>query len=97
MSGKVPVENVNHPGTSTMVDAAKYEAMKHAVLTALPPGAGPLSVAELREALDPHLSAEHFPGGSTAGWWLKCVHLDLEAKGVLKREPKPPVRLRREG
>ena len=27
-----------------------------------------------------------------AGWWIKCVQLDLEAKGVLKRSEKP-VRL----
>ncbi|WP_375690313.1 DUF6958 family protein [Pseudooceanicola sp. LIPI14-2-Ac024] len=95
MAEKIEVENVNHPGRVERVDAAKYAAMHRAVLAALPPGAGPLTVAELRTALDPHLSQDHFPGGATAGWWLKCVHLDLEAKGVLQREARPPVRLSR--
>ena len=28
-------------------------------------------------------------GGQTVGWWLKCVQLDLEAKGLIKRHGKP--------
>ena len=32
--------------------------------------------------------ATHFRGGETAGWWVKCVQMDLEAKGVLKRGRK---------
>ena len=95
MAEKIEVENVNQPGKTGRVDAAKYAAMKAAVMAALPPDAPPMTVAALRQALDPHLSQEHFPQGATAGWWLKCVHLDLEAKGILRREPKPPVRLSR--
>lgn len=94
---KIEVENVNSPGRVTRVDAAKYRAMRHALLTALPQGAPPMTVKALRAALDPHLDGTLFPGGATAGWWLKCVQLDLEAKGVLMREPKPPVRLGRGG
>ena len=33
-----------------------------------------------------------FPGGATSGWWQKCVQLDLEAKGVVVREPTKPLR-----
>ncbi|MGR3320594.1 MAG: DUF6958 family protein [Pseudooceanicola sp.] len=95
MGDKVEVRNVNHPDLVERVDAAKYDAMKAAVLAALPSGAPPMTVRELRAALDPHLSQEHFPGGAKAGWWLKCVHLDLEARGVLRREARPPVRLSR--
>ena len=36
-----------------------------------------------------------FPGGDKAGWGLKAVQLDQEAKGVIGRADKPPVRLRR--
>ena len=49
--------------------------------------------AQIIEAVKPHLSETLFPGGETAGWWVKCVQLDLEAKGILKRAPKAPVRL----
>ena len=97
MSDKIEVETINQPGKVTRVDGAKYAAMKSALLAALPVGAPPMTVKELRAALDPHLSQDHFPGGATAGWWLKCVHLDLEAKGVLRRQDKPPVRLTRAG
>ncbi|MGH1424668.1 MAG: DUF6958 family protein [Pseudooceanicola sp.] len=95
MTTKTTVENVNHPGLVTRVDSAKYEAMKSAILAAIAPGDAPMTIKALRQALDPHLSHMHFPGGATAGWWLKCVHLDLEAKGILTRAPKPPVRLSR--
>ena len=49
--------------------------------------------AEAQRALLPHLPADHFPGGAKAGWWMKAAQLDLEAKGVIARAPKPPVRL----
>jgi hypothetical protein len=39
-----------------------------------------------------HLPAALFPGGAKAGWWMKCVQLDLEAQGVVIREASKPVR-----
>jgi hypothetical protein len=44
-------------------------------------------VADAKEALLPRLPDFLFPQGKTAGWWLKAVQLDLEAKGVVKRAP----------
>jgi hypothetical protein len=93
MTDKIEVQNVGQPGKTYRVDAAKYAEMRTAVLgvtPAVPPG---LTPAEIIEAVKPHLSEALFPGGETAGWWVKCVQLDLEAKGVLKRGPKGPVRL----
>jgi Family of unknown function (DUF6958) len=46
-------------------------------------------------AVLPHLSATLFPDGAHAGWWLKTVQLDLEAKGVIAREKTTPLRLHR--
>lgn len=43
------------------------------------------------------LLPELFPGGEKASWWLKAVQLDLEAKGVIARGSKGPVRLFRTG
>jgi len=34
-----------------------------------------------------------FPGGAKAGWWLKAVQLDLEARGLIQRGPVKPLRL----
>ena len=36
-----------------------------------------------------------FPGGAHAGWWLKTVQLDLEAKRIIVREKTTPLRLHR--
>ncbi len=93
---KVTVENVNHPGKTERVDRAKYEAMRAALLPVLPTDPPGMTVADAKAALLPALPPDLFPGGSTAGWWLKAVHLDLEAKGILARSLKP-VRLYRTG
>jgi hypothetical protein len=93
MTEKITVQNVGQPGKTYRVDATKYAEMRAAmekVLPAEPPG---LTPAEIILAVKPHLSQALFPGGDTAGWWVKCVQLDLEAKGVLTRAPKSPVRL----
>ncbi|MEZ5752826.1 MAG: hypothetical protein R3D60_12975 [Paracoccaceae bacterium] len=89
---KIEVENINTPGQTSRVDRAKYEAMKSAmlaVLPAIPPG---VPAAEIKAAALPHLPDTLFPGGATAGWWLKCVQLDLEAKGIVKRSATKPLR-----
>ena len=90
---KIEVENVGQPGKTYRVDATKYAEMRKALLTVTPAEPPGLTPAQIIEAVKPHLSATLFPGGETAGWWVKCVQLDLEAKGILKRAPKAPVRL----
>jgi len=95
MSDKVEVENPNSPGRTTRVDAAKYGAMKTALLAVLPAAAPGLTVAAAKADLLALLPQDLFPGGDKAGWWLKCVQLDLEAKGVIARAAGAPVRLHR--
>ena len=90
---KIEVENVTSPGRTTRVNRAKYMAMRTALMAVLPASAPGMTVADAKAALLPRLDAELFPGGDKAGWWLKCVQLDLEAKGVIARADKPPVRL----
>jgi hypothetical protein len=92
---KIEIESVTTPGRSERVDRAKYEAMRDALLPVLPAKAPGLTVAEAKAALLPRLDQDLFPGGDKAGWWLKAVHLDLEAKGVIAREKGSPVRLYR--
>ncbi len=90
----IEVENVGQPGKLYRVDAAKYAAMREAMLAILPAQKPGLPVAEIIAAVKPRLPQDLFPGGETAGWWVKCVQLDLEAKKLLGRTPSP-VRLYR--
>ena len=93
MSDKITVQNVGQPGKTYQVDAAKYLSVKAAMLAILPQEAPGLTVAEVIEAVKPRLPQDLFPGGQTAGWWVKSVQLDLEATGVIRRALKSPVRL----
>lgn len=92
---KIEVENRNTPGRTVRLNRAKYEAMREALLSILPQTAPGLKVAEAKEALLPHLDQNLFPEGEKAGWWLKSVQLDLEAKEIIARADGSPVRLYR--
>ena len=91
--GKIIIESATSPGFIQRVDRAKYLAMHDALITVLPVEAPGITVAEAKAALLPRLSGDLFPGGAKAGWWLKAVQLDLEAKGAIARGPGRPVRL----
>lgn len=90
MTNKIAVQNVNVPGQVTNVDAVKYAAMKDAMLQTM--SDTPMTAAEIKEAAKPYLPDDHFPGGATSGWWVKCVQLDLEAKNILTRHNTKPLR-----
>ena len=83
---------MNVPGYTVTIDAAKYDAMRKAILAALPIGAPGLTQAEIRQAVLEHLPEELFPKGAKAAWWAKMVQLDLEAKGIVVRESTKPLR-----
>ncbi len=83
---RVEVQNVNVPGRTHRVDAAKYKSMRDAILKALPKKAPGLTRAEMFAAVLPHLSKALFPGGAKANWWAKTVQLDLEAKRLVVRQ-----------
>lgn len=93
MMAMIAVQNVLHPGKTYRVDAAKYDAAKAALLAVIPAATPDKTPAVLQKAMLPHLPGTLFPGGEKVGWWMKCVQLDLEAKGIIKRGPKAPVRL----
>lgn len=92
---KITVRNPNHPGKTEQVDAGKYRAMEAAMLAVIPAEAPGLTVAELKEPVVARLPESLFPGGATAGWWLKLVQLDLEARGEIRRTTGSPLRLHR--
>lgn len=91
-SEKIAVENINTPGKTSNVDASKYTAMKSALLSVLPASEPGMNQREMMDAVLPHLPESLFPRGSTSGWWVKTVQLDLEAKGVVIRENSKPLR-----
>ena len=98
MAARVTVENINVPGYTTTVDKTRYDAMKKAMLKVLPRKAPGLTQEEIRKAVLPHLPPSEFPGGEKAGWWAKCVQLDLEAKGIVIRDrAAKPLRWTRVG
>ena len=92
---RLVVENVNHPGSIRNVEATSYQAMRRAVLNVLPATPPGLTVADLLDEVLPHLPPDLFPAGARAGWWLKTVQLDLEAKGIIARDKSRPLRLYR--
>jgi hypothetical protein len=89
----IEIENVGQPGKTYRVDAAKFTEMRRAFLEILPRAAPGMTPAEAIAAVKPLLDPGLFPDGETAGWWVKSVQLDLEAKKVIMRAPKSPVRL----
>ncbi len=89
MSDKIEVENVNVPGQITRVDAAKYNAMKDAMMQVM--SANKMPANDIKEAAKAHLPEALFPSGATSGWWQKTVQLDLEAKGVIERHDTKPL------
>lgn len=90
---KIEVENVLQPGKTYRVDETKFTEMRRAMLAVLPDAPPGLTPAEIIAQVKPLLSPMIFPGAEKAGWWVKAVQLDLEAKGLLHRAEKPPVRL----
>jgi hypothetical protein len=90
---KLKIENVLQPDKSYNVDPVMFEAMKTALLKVVPSAPPGMTPAEIQKAVLPLLPQELFPGGDKVGWWMKAVQLDQEAKKVLARSEKPPVRL----
>jgi len=92
---RIEIESITSPHHIQRVNRAKYMAMREALLPVLPEAPPGITVAEAKAELLKILSPDLFPGGEKAGWWLKAVQLDLEAKGVIARGTAKPVRLHR--
>jgi hypothetical protein len=93
-AAQVAVGTPNAPGYTNRVDAAKYEAMKDILLDLMPHKAPGLTQGEMFDAVRKAASKHTFPG-ATDRWWAKCVQLDLESKGVLRRSDTSPLRWHR--
>ena len=89
----VVVENVNHPGRTSRLDAAEYQVTRAALLKVLPKKAPGMTQKEMMDAMRAALPTEQFEGKTS--WWTKSVQLDLEAKGLVVRDAGKPLRWRR--
>jgi hypothetical protein len=79
------------------VDAARYDAMRTALLKVIPANRDGVAFASL-----PSLVAKELPGdlfrGASIPWYVATVKLDLEARGLLRRVPgSRPQRIVRRG
>jgi hypothetical protein len=91
----VTVQNVVRPGSKRKVDARKYRAMKRAFLNVVPKAPPGVTREQILRRIAAHVPKTLFPKGAGVTWWSKTVQLDLEAKRIIRREKKPPVRLYR--
>jgi len=87
------MEVLTAAGKPWRVNRAKFEEMRRAIMAVLPDEAPGMTVAEVKAAILPRLDQALFPGGDKAGWWIKAVQLDHEARGQIARAKGSPVRL----
>jgi len=93
---RVEVLNVNHPGSTTRIDATKYRAVRRAILEVVPADDVGVAFGELPRLVEAALPGGEIPGGGSIGWYTTTVKLDLEARGEIERVPGAnPQRLRR--
>ena len=91
---KVDVRTPNVPGYTHKVDAAKYRVMRAELLKAIPKRGGGVTAAEMVAAVRPRVPKALFTHEAVQ-WWVKCVQLDLEARGILVRDTSAkPLRWR---
>lgn len=81
------VETLHPDPTKSMpaVDRWKYEAVRKAILAAVPRSGEGLAFKELPGRVREHLDAESLETLGSVSWYTTTVKLDLEARGELKR------------
>ena len=96
----IQARNVNHPEHRENLNAEKYRHIRAAMLACLPAERW-LPFSDLEERVRAWLSEQEvppalFPKPGSVRWYCKAVQLDLEARGIIERQPrKSPLRLRR--
>ena len=83
---KIEILNPDPAKKGARVDRATYEVYRAAVLAAIPVGEEGIALADLSDAVVPHVDPavlERAP----VGWWVMAAKLDLEARKVIERVP----------
>lgn len=94
---KVECKNPDPEKQSTNIDKWKYNAVKRAILDALPAGDDQgVEFRRLPDLVEERLSSDELVNLGSVGWYTTTVKLDLEARGEIERIPgSSPQRLRR--
>lgn len=94
---KVATENITPGAGGVRIDAARYRAVRKAILEAVPPKSRQpdgIPFKDLPGAVRRLLPGGAIPGGGSISWYVTTVKLDLEAKGLIARIPRSsPQRL----
>lgn len=77
----------NTDGENVRIDAGKYDAVRRAILKAVPQNADGIAFKELPRSVKKHLPAGEIPGGGSLNWYVTVVKLDMEMRGELERVP----------
>lgn len=88
--------NVNPGVGGANVNKERYEAVRKAILKAVPKSKEGIAFVDLPKAVGRHLPGGKIPGGGSIPWYVTTVKLDLEARGLIHRIPgSRPQRLTR--
>lgn len=82
---KITTLNPNTGRPSVRIDAAKYAALRSAILAVLPRSGPGLPFRDLPAAVEARLPHGEIPGGGSLMWYVTTVKLDLEARGEIMR------------
>jgi hypothetical protein len=77
------------------MEARRYEAVRRALMKAIPRKAPGVTRTELKKAIHSSVPASLFPRSSQVDMWMKCVEEDLEDRGVVQRVTARPERFLR--
>jgi len=87
--------NVNPGAGGVRIDLGRYEAIKKAILLAVPRNVAGIAFKDLSRAVAARVPKPLFRGASI-GWYTTTVKLDLEARGIIERTPNvKPQQVRR--
>jgi hypothetical protein len=96
----IEARNVNLPQHRENLNAEKYTLIRNAMLASLLDDAW-MPFSELEDKVrawldDADTPKALFPKPGSVRWYCKAVQLDLEARGVIERQPKKsPLHLRK--
>lgn len=89
----VATKNPGQGKRGPRIDAARYHAMKTALLAVIPKAGDGVRFADLERLVERRLPRATFAGASVL-WYATIVKLDLEARGFIRRVPgSSPQRL----
>ncbi len=93
---RIQLWNANTGREDVKIDRAKYEAVRRAILKAMPRKGSTISFKELPVAVEMALPDGQIPGGGSVMWYVTTVKLHMEYEGEIERvEGAKPQVIRR--